>query len=324
MCLAIVWHSLHSNQTIEYMDRIKLKRYLTNPLRIFLKPWLILAPYIKNDELFLRGRYLFQMGKPLHLNPPRTFNEKLQWLTLYDRNPKYTVMVDKYAVKEYVANTIGKQYVIPLLAVWDNVDDIDTTSLPDKFVLKTTNGGGGSSVFICKCKKEFRLENTKQQLLSSSVGAKGNFYVRAREWPYKDVKYRIIAEQYLETTGDLCDYKVHVFNGEPKLILVCQNRYNESGLTEDFFDEKWNRLKLRRPSHPNSGLPVPRPDCLPELLDVSRKLSKGIPFVRVDFYIVNNHIYFGELTFYPATGMHKFIPESWDVKMGEWLNLNHK
>ena len=306
------------------MDKRKLKRYLSNPLRLFLKPWIRMAPYIKNDEFFLRGRYLFQMGKPLHLNPPRTFNEKLQWLKLHDRKPEYTIMVDKYAVKEYVAKTIGEQYVVPLLAVWDNVDDINITDLPEKFVLKTTNGGGGSSVVICKDKKSFSIENAKKLLFFNPVDAKGDFYIRAREWPYKDVRYRIIAEQYLETAEGLCDYKVHVFNGEPKLVLVCQNRYKESGLTEDFFDENWNHLNLQRPSHPNSEQPVTKPTCLPELLDISRKLSKGIPFVRVDFYIVNNHIYFGELTFYPATGMHKFIPESWDIEMGGWLIIDFK
>ena len=306
------------------MNKSKAMRYIYNPLRLFLKPWIKMAPFIKNDELFLRGRYLFQMGKPLHLNPPSTFNEKLQWLKLHDRKPEYTTMVDKYAVKEYVAKTIGEQYVVPLLAVWDSVDDIDITNLPDKFVLKTTNGGGGSGVVICKDKHTFNIEDAKKHLLFNPDDAKGNFYVRAREWPYKNVKHRIIAEQYLEVEGGLVDYKIHNFNGMPKLILVCKDRYNGSGLTEDFFDENWTHLNLRRPSHPNSAQPVPKPKCLGELIAVSKELSKGLPFVRTDFYIINNHIYFGELTFYPATGMHRFVPDSWDEKMGDWLRLDFK
>lgn len=300
------------------MDKQKIKRYLSNPLRIFLKPWISLAPYIKNDELFLRGRYLFQMGKALHLNPPRTFNEKLQWLKLHNRKPEYTQMVDKYSVKDYIKKTIGSEYVVPLLAYWDDVDKVDISNLPDKFVLKLTNGGGGSSVVICKGKKDFSLDEAKKHLRRSV-----DFYSRGREWPYKDVKNRIIAEKYLENEGGLVDYKIHCFNGVPKLILVCQNRFSSFGLTEDFYDENWNHLNIKRPNHNNSPLNIDRPKCLNKMLDLARILANNIPFVRIDFYIVNDQIYFGEITFYPATGMHKFIPETWDSIMGKWLILNN-
>ena len=304
------------------MDKQKLKRYLSNPLRIFLKPWIRLAPYIKSDELFLRVRYLFQMGKPLHLNPPRTFNEKLQWLKLHDRRPEYTTMVDKYAVKDYVAKTIGEQYVIPLLAVWDSADDIDISNLPNQFVLKTTNGGGGSSVIICKDKSGFDLESVKKKLNRALLSRKMNFYVGGREWPYKNVRPRIIAEEFLDGGKEgLTDYKIHNFNGIPKLILTCCERFSEKGLVEDFYSDQWTHLELSRPQTRHSGKQMEQPETLKEMLSLSKKLSDKIPFVRTDFYTVGGKVYFGEMTFYPATGMKPFVPEDWDRKLGEWIEL---
>ena len=304
------------------MNKQKFKRYLSNPLRIFLKPWICLAPYIKSDELFLRGRYLFQMGKPLHLNPPRTFNEKLQWLKLHDRRPEYTIMVDKYAVKEYVAKTIGEQYVVPLLAVWDSVDDIDISNLPNQFVLKTTNGGGGSSVVICKDKGLFDIETAKDKLRWDNNSSKGDFYVRAREWPYKNVPYRVIAEKYLDSGSEgLTDYKIHSFNGIPKVILTCCERFSKKGLAEDFYSDKWTHLELSRPQTRHSEKQIEQPETLQEMLSLSKKLSERIPFVRTDFYTVGGRVYFGEMTFYPATGMKPFVPAEWDKKLGEWIEL---
>lgn len=304
------------------MDKQKVKRYLSNPLRIFLKPWIRLAPYIKSDELFLRVRYLFQMGKVLHLNPPRTFNEKLQWLKLHDRRPEYTTMVDKYAVKEYVAQAIGEQYVIPLLAVWDSVDEIDISNLPNRFVLKTTNGGGGSSVIICKNKSEFDLESVKMKLNKALSSRQMNFYVGGREWPYKNVRPRIIAEEFLDGgKNGLTDYKIHNFNGIPKLILTCCERFSEKGLVEDFYSDQWTHLELSRPQTRHSDKQMEQPEKLQEMLSLSKKLSEKIPFVRTDFYIVGGRVFFGEMTFYPATGMKPFEPAEWDRKLGELIEL---
>lgn len=304
------------------MDRNKVKRYFNNPLRVFLNIWIRLAPYIKNDKIYLYGRYLFQMGKLLHLNPPITFNEKLQWLKLYDRKPIYTIMVDKCAVKKYVEDKIGKQYVVPLLAKWDTADDIDISVLPNQFVIKSTNGGGGTSVLVCKDKNKFCITEVKNLFRFALSASCMDFYISSREWPYKDVKPRIIAEQMLgDGEREIIDYKVHVFNGVPEFILVCKDRKSPTGMTEDFFDTSWNRLEVKRPFNKKSNCPIGKPDRLNEIINISSILAEDIPFVRIDFYIIDNHVYFGEMTFFPASGFKHFIPRKWDKIWGEKLTL---
>lgn len=257
-------------------------------------------------------------GKGFCLNSPQTFNEKLQWLKLYDRKPEYTVMVDKYKARDYISERIGSRYLIPLLGVWDDPNDIDFNALPDKFVLKC-NHNSGLGMCICKDKSKLNIRKVKAGLRK---GLRQNYYLTGREWPYKNVPRRIIAEQFMQSdAGGLTDYKIHCFNGEPKLILVCKDRFAPTGLTEDFYTPQWEHLDLRRPTHPNATEPMAKPDELDQLLEFSRILSKDIPFLRVDFYIVEGHVYFSELTFFPASGFEKFEPEEWDQTLGDWLKL---
>ena len=268
------------------------------------------------DKLFLEIKFRLMMGQKLNLKNPKTFNEKLQWLKLYNRKPEYTTMVDKYAVKDYVASKIGQEYIIPTLGIWNSVDEIEWDKLPNQFVLKTTHGGGGGGVVICKDKTTFDIKAAKQKLQKS---LKSDIYLNFREWPYKDVPKRIIAEKYMtDESNDLEDYKIHTFNGVPKFILLCRDRF-KGKMIDDFYSTDWDLLDVRRPGHPNSPTPQNPPKELVEMLRLSEILSKDIPFLRVDFYTSNNKVYFGELTFYPASGMSKFEPEIWDKVFGDWL-----
>lgn len=271
-----------------------------------------------SDRTYIRLKWRNAMDYPLNLDNPKSFNEKLQWLKLNDRKPIYTQMVDKYGAKIYVSEQLGDQYIIPTLGVWNRVEDIEWDKLPNRFVLKCTHDSGG--LVICQDKSKLDIEKAKRTINNS---LKFDFYKAGREWPYKDVPRRIIAEKFMEDSEgqELSDYKIHCFNGEPKAILVCRDRFSATGLTEDFYDEKWNHMDVRRPNHPNAAVPMEKPEELELMLDLARKLSAGVPFLRVDFYIVNHHIYFGELTFYPATGMAPFVPEEWDWKFGSWINL---
>ena len=270
------------------------------------------------DETYLKRRFYHDLGYKLNLANPKTFNEKMQWLKLHDRNPSYCRMVDKYEAKKYVASIIGNEYIIPTIGVWDRFEDIEFDDFPKQFVLKCTHDSGGLA--ICKDKNTFDYNEARYWINSS---LKMNYYRCLREWPYKDVKPRIIAEKYMEdsSTKQLRDYKIHSFNGTPKVVLVCRNRYSEEGMTEDFFDVDWNHLDVRREKNGNSTVSISKPKELEEMLSLSHRLSKDIPFLRTDFYVVNGRVYFGELTFFPASGLGKFIPESFDEQMGEWLKL---
>ena len=281
------------------------------------------------DATYLRLLYRFKMGHRLDLKNPQTFTEKLQWLKLYNRKPEYTTMVDKYAVKQYVANIIGDEYIIPTLGVWDKPEDIDWGSLPDQFVLKTTHGGGGGGVVICKDKATFEKTTAIPKLKESMAS---DIYSGLREWPYKDVPKRIIAEKFMApekspAPKDLPDYKFFCFNGEPRYCQVIRDRHTKE--TIDFYDMDWNHLEfvgLLPPSNTadtiSNGLtPVARPEHLEEMKDICRKLAKDQPFVRVDLYVIDDKQYFGELTFYPASGIGIFTPEEWNGKLGDLLTL---
>lgn len=270
------------------------------------------------DAEYLSRKFLAVCGRSLPLQAPQTFNEKLQYLKLYDRRPEYTQMVDKYKVREYITEKLGAQYLIPLIGVWDDPEKIDFSALPNQFVLKC-NHNSGLGMCICKDKSKLNIRKVKAGLRK---GLRQDYYLTGREWPYKNVPRRIIAEQFMQSDANgLTDYKVHCFNGEPKLILVCKDRFAPTGLTEDFYTPQWEHLDLRRPTHPNALEPMAKPDELDQLLELSRLLSRDIPFLRVDFYIVEGHVYFSELTFFPASGFEKFEPEDWDRILGEWLKL---
>ncbi len=269
------------------------------------------------DEEFLRRRFHAARGVYPNLENPRSFSEKLQWLKLHDRNPAYTALVDKAAVKPVIADKIGQQYLIPTLGVWDTAEEIDFGALPDRFVLKCTHDSHG--VILCRSKAQLDIAATRAKL-QAALGR--SYYLAFREWPYKDVKPRVIAEPFITDDGqDLTDYKVHCFNGEPRLVLVCGSRYSGPGLREDFFDEAWHHLPVKRPKVPNAETEPPRPPQLEEMLRLARVLSEGIPFVRVDFYTTGGQVLFGEMTFYPASGFTRFEPDSWDDTFGSWLRL---
>ena len=268
------------------------------------------------DEAYLKLKFRIQLGKKLNLKDPKTFNEKLQWLKLYDRRPEYTTMVDKVTAKEYVADKIGAQYIIPTLGVWDRFDDIDFDSLPDQFVLKCTHDSGG--LVICRDKNTLDRAAAKEKIEKSLAR---NFYLRAREWPYKNVKPRILAEAFLqEESGDLRDYKFFCFNGEPKCALVCAQRYTGDGVRMSFYDPQWNQMSFHW-RYPPIETEVERPQELEKMLSFAKILSENIPFVRVDFYEVKGQVYFGELTFFPASGTAKFDS---DEIMGTWITLPEK
>lgn len=273
------------------------------------------------DEEYLKRLYKSVMGKELDIDNPKTFNEKLQWLKLYNRCPEYTTMVDKYAVKRYVADKIGEKYIIPTLGVWDHFDDIDFSTLPKQFVLKCTHDSGG--LVICKDKAKLDVKKAKSKIEKS---LKNNFYLMGREWPYKNVKPRIIAEQYMEDnpdSQDLTDYKLMCFNGKVKCSFTCTSRYAKDGLKVTFFDTNWERMPFERhyPAEPNQ---ICKPKSYEEMTQLAEKLADKIPFVRIDFYEIKGKPYFGEMTFFPGNGMEEFTPEEWDGTLGSWIELPNK
>ena len=274
-----------------------------------------------SDKYFLEKMYYSQMGKRLNLNSPKTFSEKIQWLKLYDRRPEYTMMVDKFAVKEYVSDKIGKEYVIPTLGVWDSFEQIDFETLPNQFVLKCTHDSGG--VVICKNKLRFNFDGAKD-IINKSL--KNNYYIGNREWPYKNVKPRIIAEKYMEdkSNTDLKDYKFYCFDGTPKYCQVISDRFKDERM--DFFDMDWklqnfNRVDLDGSEFKHSEIEIKKPTNLDLMIEFSAILSKGIAFSRIDFYEVNDKLYFGEITFYPASGYSDFKPDEWNDYLGDLIVL---
>lgn len=227
-------------------------------------------------------------------------------------------MVDKYEAKEYVKNIIGEKYIIPTIAVYDNFDNIDFNILPNKFVIKSTHDCGG--IIICEDKNKLDIDYSRKKICKS---LKRNYYYTNREWPYKNVKPKIIIEKYMknENNKGLDDYKIFCFNGNPYCILVCSNR-NGNFKNTDFYDINWNLLPFTRELHENNPKKNKEPKNLKEMLEIAKKLSKNIPFVRVDLYEINGKVYFGELTFYPSAGFESFKPASWDYKLGEMLDLS--
>lgn len=272
-----------------------------------------------NDEQFLKILYKKKLNKELNLDNPKTFNEKLQWLKLNDRNPEYTKMVDKYDAKEYVASIIGKEYIIPTIGIYNSFDEINFNELPNQFVMKCTHDSGG--VVICKDKSKFDIKSAKNKINSS---LKENFYYSGREWPYKNVKPRIIVEKYMEekNCSQLNDYKLMCFNGNVKYCFVCSERDNkEKGLAVTFFDMNWKKMPFKR-HYRNSSKIIEKPKQFDLMIKLAETLSNDIPFVRVDFYEINGKVYFGELTFYPGSGFEEFDPDYWDEKLGDLIDLS--
>ena len=271
-----------------------------------------------SDEQFVKWSYYLKFRKRLNLSNPRTYNEKLQWLKLNDRHEEYTEMVDKYEAKKYVASIIGEEYIIPTLGVYDSFDEINFEELPNQFVLKCTHNSGG--IVICKDKQKLDIKKSRKLM---NKWMKKNPFWSNREYPYKHVKPRIIAEQYMEDESgyELKDYKFFCFDGDVKYIFVATDRGKEDEETKfDFFDMDWNHLPFTN-GHPNNPEPIKKPENFEKMKDLAHELSKGMPHVRVDLYNIRGSIYFGELTFFHWSGMTPFVPEEWDYKFGECIKL---
>lgn len=310
-----------------------------------------------SDEKYLKKKFKVIMGKDLNLDNPQTFNEKLQWLKLYNRKPEYTMMVDKYKVRDYIAEKLGPEYLIPLLGVWDNPDEIDFDELPNQFVLKC-NHNSGTGMCICKDKSKLDVDRVKRELRK---GLKEDYYMLGREWPYKNVPRKIIAEKYMEdlstsnfadyktqyfnekstdffnqdwthldvqreissnsSVGKLTDYKFFCFNGKVDCVMVCLDR--ASGDTKFyFFDKEWNlkRINIRGKNAPE-GFTIPKPECMDAMFDIAARLSKDLTYARIDLYQCNGNIYFGEITFFPDSGFDfNLLPET-DEYFGNLLDL---
>lgn len=270
------------------------------------------------DKLYLKIMFRIKIHKKLNLKKPQTFNEKLQWLKLYDRKPEYTKMVDKYDVKNYVAEKIGEEYIIPTIGIYEKWEEIDFNQLPNQFVIKCTHDSGG--VVICKNKDTFDLEKAKKKICKS---LKLNYFWYGREWPYKNVKPRIIIEKYMEDESgyELKDYKFFCFNGKAKLMFIAKDRNTENEETKfDFYDMNFKHLKFKN-GHENAIVNSNKPQNFEKMRELAEKLSKDLIQVRVDFYNINGKIYFGEFTFYHWSGFTVFEPEEWDYKLGKLIEL---
>lgn len=269
------------------------------------------------DKWYVKLEYRCLMGKRLDLKHPQTFNEKLQWLKIYDRRPEYTTMVDKYAVKQYVADRIGAEYIIPTLGVWDRPELIEWDGLPDKFVLKCTHNSGG--LVICKDKKKLDKDAAIKKL---SGALERDYYLASREWPYKNVPRRIIAEQYLEdaTIEDLRDYKFFCFNGKMRVFKIDFDRQTDH--KANYFDRNGKLLPYgEKVCPPQKDKQLEIPQNFEEMIKVVEKLSEALPFGRIDFYNVNGKIYFGEITLFPAGGFGAFTDEKFDYELGGYIQL---
>ena len=297
-----------------------LKRFICNPkIRFEYLSQMGLLNHM-SDEMYLKKKYKLFMGKELNLNHPRTLNEKLQWLKLYDRRAEYTMMVDKYRVRRYIAEKLGEEYLIPLIAVWQNPDEIDFKALPKQFVLKC-NHNSGKGLCICRNKDELDVEAVRAAL---HKGINENYYLHGREWPYKDVPRKTICEKFMENKGKrqgLMDYKFYCFHGKPEYLYVSENLEKHTDARISFLNLDWSFADFGRSDFKPLKILPPKPVNFSKMLLFAEKLSNGIPFLRVDFYEVEQKLYFGELTFFPCSGFMPFKPEEADQRTGEMLKL---
>lgn len=272
------------------------------------------------DSIYLRMKFFISVGYLLHLKQPRTYNEKLQWIKLYDRNPEYTRMVDKIEAKKYVSDILGNEdHIVPTIGVYDHANNIDFDVLPNQFVLKCSHDSG--SCIICSDKSSFDKEQAIRKL-NHLLG--NNFYYVAREWPYKNVKPRIIVEKYIcdsqSERTNLCDYKFYCFNGKVDCILVCSNR--QADLRYYYFTPDWQFLRWdRKTQYMPCGFTLPKPSHLDEMITLAEKLSSRVKHVRVDLYDVGGKVFFGEYTFFTNCGFDRTITHECDVYLGKKLSV---
>lgn len=266
----------------------------------------------------LKKQFKKAVGYGLNLDNPCTFNEKIQWLKLYYRNPLITKCADKVGVRDYVSEILGEEYLVPIIGIYDSPDEIDFDSLPNKFVLKV-NWGSGQNI-ICTDKTMFDVEGAKRSLFEW-LNPHNNHYYHSLEWCYKEIVPKIVVEEFIEGIDNVIDYKFFCYDGEPKNMFIVHNRsLGKDKMTFTFFDIEFNLLPFSSGCK-SSDSPIEKPSQWDEMIEVAKKLSKPFPFVRVDFYQIDNQIKVGELTFYHNNGMARFEPEEWDMKMGKFISL---
>ncbi len=295
----------------------KLERYLRSPYYALGDDLSKTHPEWMSDRYFIRVFWHQMFGYPLDLKHPATFNEKIQWMKLYDHDPRYPDLIDKYKVKEWVKRVIGEQYVIPTLAVYDTPDDITLEGLPDQFVLKCNHDSGG--LVICRDKDSFDLEAARKVLWKSFDY---NFFDEYREWPYKMIGHKVFAEAYIvdSASGELPDYKFFTFGGKPHYLFIATGRQSGHEVMFDFFDMDGKRLPVRN-VHPNNPGDVPLPATFETMKELAAKLAADFQQVRVDFYEADGKCYFGEMTFFHGAGYMPFTPHSFDREMGDLWTL---
>ena len=282
-----------------------------------------LSSLIKDDALYLKLYYYVHQNQWLNLQEPQLFTEKIQWLKLYNRDVLYQTIVDKIKVKDYVSSIIGEKYIIPTLFIYDDVNEIDFSELPDRFVLKTNNGGGNNGVVVCKDKLMFDEKKAIKKLKSS---LDYDIYLKTREWPYYGIDKKVFAEVFMEDHKykELIDYKFYCFNGRAEYCQVITNRNSDE--TIDFYDRNWVHQPFYglNPYAKNALELMEKPSKYEEMLFIADKLSTIAPFLRVDLYFINSEIYFGEMTFFPNSGVGRFTPSEWDYKLGCLISLSNK
>lgn len=271
-----------------------------------------------SDKTYLKLRYFVTFHKPLNLKAPVTYTEKLQWMKLYDRNPLYATLADKYEVRSFVAEKIGEEHLIPCLGIYNTFEEIDFDALPNQFVLKCTHDSG--SVFICRDKSKIDKKALKKHFHRA---LKNSQYLGGREWVYKNLKGRIIAEEFMidDSGVGLKDYKFFCFDGEMKVMFIATERFQGDDVKFDFFDKDFNHLPFRI-AHENAAVTPSKPEGFEEMIELAEKLSEGMRHVRVDLYNINGKIYFGEMTFFHRCGFGAFEPEEWDKTFGDWIRLD--
>lgn len=297
----------------------KLKIFIENPVYFITSPaakgYLNWVP----DEMYLKILYRLSLGKKCNLKNPVLYNEKLQWLKLHDRKPEYARMVDKHEVRSFISETLGEEFLIPSYGVFNSFEEIDFSKLPDQFVLKCTHDSG--SVEICKDKNAFDKKGAEERL-TAAMGK--NYYNTYREWPYKNVKPRIIAEKFMvdESGDDLKDYKIMCFNGKAKVIEIHENRFTEGkSHTQTFYDREWNKLDIAQDCSLPTKETKEKPEKLDDMLELSEKIAKDMYHVRIDWYLVNGQIYFGEITFFDGSGFEPFKNEKDEEFLGSLIRL---
>lgn len=299
----------------------KISTFLHDPRIILEKIIFSLRPLV-TDVVYLKLLFLYRLGYSLDLRHPQTYSQKLQWIKLFDHNPLYTRMVDKFEVKDYVRKLIGDIYVIPNYGIWDSPEQIDWERLPNQFIIKTTHGCASAGNIICKDKK---LLDKTAVVKKIRKALKQNTYSKYLEWPYKNIRPRILAEQLLIDHESVTpkDYKFYCFNGVPKVVVIASERYVADHTYFDYFDMNGNHLPFTQGGKNNPCTPE-LPTTFEEMKSIAALLSKGIPQVRVDLYSVNGKVYFGEMTFFDSSGFARFEPIEWDYTFGGWITLPNK